>query len=72
MCVMSFMDGPNIYGWIGIEETGDLGEDSTPAGIPCWKFEAEGLTSVEMMIFIQKHAATFLAKGKNEKISLHY
>ena len=47
-----------------MEETKGLGEDNPPAGIPCGKFEAEGLTSVEMMIFIQKHAAKFLANGK--------
>ena len=51
---------------------GVLGDDSPPAGVPCGKFEAEGLTSVEMIIFIQKHVAKFLAKSENEKISLHY
>ena len=59
------MIGSNIYGWRGIEETGGLGDDSSPAEVPCGKFKAEGLTSVEMMIFIQKHGAKFLAKGKN-------
>ena len=58
------MIGSNIYGWRGIEETGGLGDHRPPAGIPCKNFEAEGLASVEMMIFIQKHAAKFLAKGK--------
>ena len=48
------MIGSNIYGWRGIEETGGLGDDSPTAGISCGKFEAEGVTSVEMMIFIQK------------------
>ena len=55
----------NIYGWKGIEEKGGLGGDSSPAGIPCGKFEAEGLILAEMMIFIQKHVANFLTKGKN-------
>ena len=59
------MIGSNIYGWRGIEETGGLGDDSPPAGIPFGKFKAEGLASVEMMLFIQKHVAKFLAKGKN-------
>ena len=56
---------PNIYGWRGIEETGGLGDNSPPAGIPFGKFEAEGLTSVEMKILIQKLIAKFLGKGKN-------
>ena len=42
------MIGSNIYGWGWIEETGGLGDDSPPAGVPCGKFEAEGLTSLEM------------------------
>ena len=67
------MFGSNIYGWRGIEETGGLGYDSPPAGVPCGKFEAEGLTLVEMIIFIQKHLVKFLAKGKKLKRSiLHY
>ena len=58
------MIGSNIYGWRGIEETGGLGDvDRPPAGVPCGKFEAEGLTSVEMMIFIQKHVARQKLKG---------
>ena len=54
----------NIQGWRGIEETGGLEEYNPPAGVPCKKFETEGLTSVEMMIFIQKHVAKCLTKGK--------
>ena len=48
-----------------MEETGGLGDDSPPGEVPCGKFEAEGLTSVEIIIFIQKHVAKFLVKGKN-------
>ena len=58
------MIGSNMYDWRGIAETGGQGDDIPPAGITWGKFEFEDLTSVEMMIFIQKHAATFLAKGK--------
>ena len=57
------MIGSNIYGWRGIEEPEGLGDDSTPPGVPCGKFETEQNDSVEMMFFIQKHAAQFLAEG---------
>ena len=53
-----------------MEETGGLGDNNPPAGIPCGKFEAEGLTSVEMMIFIPKHAAKLLANGKKGSFTL--
>ena len=54
-------DWHNIYNWRGIEETGSLGDYRDPFG----KFEAEGLTSAEMMIFNQKHVSKCLAKSKN-------
>ena len=68
------MIGSNINVWRGIEETGGLGlgYDSPPTGIPCGKWEAVGLTTVEMMIFIQKILQNFWPKGKNEKVSLLY
>ena len=59
------MIGSNIYGWRGIAETGGQGDDIPPAGIPCGKLEDEYLTTVEMIIFIQKRAAKFLVKSKN-------
>ena len=44
----------NIYGWRGIEGTEVWRTIVHRQGSrdPCGKFEAEGLTSVEMMIFI--------------------